>query len=313
MSAPPVLRRVAVLEPAPLLMVAVETAGAGGRPRVHMHAGGQGAWVARMAAELGGRPWLCAPLGGDSGAVLPVLMRREGIEVEAVPCHRPTAVWVSEGPDGDQATVAQTVTPSLDRHEVDRLYGAMLTGGMAAGVVVLTGLADPAVMPAAVFGRLARDLAANGVTVVADVSAGPLAAVLEAGGVIVKVSDEDLVAWGLATGRARHEVVRAAVVLRERGAEAVLVSRGAEPAIVHAGGRLLEISPPRLSELNRRGAGDALTGALAAGEARGMELESSLRLAVAAGALNVTRRGLGSGDRNAIERLAATLALREAA
>lgn len=307
-------RRVAVLEPSPVLMVAVEPEGApGAPPRVHLHAGGQGAWVARMAAELGGAPWLCAPLGGRAGAVLPVLMGLDGLEVEAVPCHRSNAVWISTGSDGEEATVVETVPPPLDRHEVDELYGAMLTGGLRCGVVVLTGLAHPRVMPADVHGRLSRDLAANGVTVVADVSPEPLAAVLDAGGVIVKLSDEDMVAAGLAPDRSRAAVVAGARQLRRRGAAAVVVSREAEPAIALADEGLLEAAPPRLGALNRRGAGDAMTGALAAGLARGMDLRGALRLGVAAGALNVTRRGLGSGDRGAIERLADAIAVARAA
>jgi hypothetical protein len=57
--------------------------------------------------------------------------------------------------------------------------------------------------------------------------------------------------------------------------------------------------------VNHRGAGDSMTGAIAAGMAAGLSPEEILRLAVAAAALNVTRHGLGSGDSEAIGRLAA--------
>lgn len=49
---------------------------------------------------------------------------------------------------------------------------------------------------------------------------------------------------------------------------------------------------------------------MAIGTARGLDLQYALRLAVAAGGLNVTRRGLGSGQRVDIERLAEAIEVR---
>jgi 1-phosphofructokinase len=294
-------RAVAVLEPSLILMVAVGT-GAQERAEVHFHAGGQGFWVARMAAELGVQARLCAPLGGRSGHLLPVLAQLDHVAVDGVRSHRSNAVWISTGPDGEEATVVETPPPPLDRHEVDRLYSAMLAAGLDAGVAVLTGLSSPAVMPAEVYRRLAHDLSANDVIVVADLSHEPLLQALAGGVTVLKISDEELVERGWASDRTTDEAIAGIERLRAMGARAVVVSRGPEPLIADLGaGELVEVVTPRLEELNPRGAGDTMTGALAAALACGASLEDALRLAGAAGALNVTRRGLGTGERPAIE------------
>jgi 1-phosphofructokinase len=54
-----------------------------------------------------------------------------------------------------------------------------------------------------------------------------------------------------------------------------------------------------------------MTAGLAVGIARGMEIESAVRLAGAAGSLNVTRHGLGTGSRAQIERLMPFVSVQE--
>ncbi len=65
-AAPPA---VTILGPHPLLAIGIEPF-AGEEDEIHLHAAGQGVWVARMAAALGAYPVLCGFLGGETGAVL---------------------------------------------------------------------------------------------------------------------------------------------------------------------------------------------------------------------------------------------------
>ena len=83
------------------------------------------------------------------------------------------------------------------------------------------------------------------------------------------------------------------------------MTRAAEPALALVGGDVVVIEPPRLKAADHRGAGDSLTAGVAATLAPGGNLIDGLRVGAAAGALNVTRRGLATGKRPEIERLAA--------
>jgi 1-phosphofructokinase len=84
----------------------------------------------------------------------------------------------------------------------------------------------------------------------------------------------------------------------------VILTRAEEPALALIDGRAVTVRPPRLEVVDHRGAGDSMTAGVAAGLARGLDLRGALRLGAAAAGLNVTRRGLATGDRREIERLA---------
>jgi 1-phosphofructokinase len=302
--------RVAVLAPSPLYTVTIE-AGPDGAPDVHFHAGGQGFWIARMVDRLGAGALLCAPLGGETGAVLRTLIEREGVALEAVPVQGWNGGYVQDRRGGERRALAEVPSACLGRHEVDDLYDAALVAGLAAGVAVLTGPAHDGVLPAHVYERLPRDLGGNGVAVVADLSGAALRAV--AGGVrYLKVSHGELLEAGYGAGEGPAELAAGARRLREgSGAENVVVSRAHEPALALLGdGRLVEVRGPSFEALDHRGAGDSMTAGLAVGCTRRLGPEATLRLAAAAGALNVTRHGLGSGRRDSVELIAGHVEVR---
>jgi 1-phosphofructokinase len=207
--------------------------------------------------------------------------------------------------------VAEVPGGRLPRHDVDALFGATLVTGLQAGTVVLTGPAPPAVLDARTYQRLTVDLVTNGAAVVADLSGDHLRAVVEAQPTVLTADCEELVEAGIASSTDASDLVEGIQRLRGEGVGHVVVTRHEDPVLASIEERLVAAQGPRLQELDSRGSGDSLTAALSVSLARGDDLAEALRFGTAAGALNVTRRGLGSGARNEIERLASLVTVRD--
>jgi 1-phosphofructokinase len=104
--------------------------------------------------------------------------------------------------------------------------------------------------------------------------------------------------------RRQQKLNSAGVDLRGTGARNIIVSCAEAPALGLLDGRPFEIVSPKFQPLDFHGAGDSMTAALAYARAARLDTELSLRLAAAAGALNVTRHGLGTGQLSDIQQIA---------
>ncbi len=293
---------ICVVSPSPLVSVTIESA-ASGEDEVHFHAAGQGVWIARMIARLGTRPLLCGPVGGESGLLLRTLLAAEQIELHSFDTQGANGVYIHDRRRGERIELSKVASAQLSQHELDDFYTLAFQKGLETGVAVLTGPVDRHVLDAEIIGRLARDLAGNGVELIADVSGETLRA-LHAPLAWLKVSHEELMDAGVAAGDRLDDIARGAVMLAERGAKNVIVSRADEPALVYLADRFVLVRTPPLEPRDHHGAGDSMTAALAVSVRRQLPVEDALRLAAAAGALNVTRHGLGTGRRAAIETFA---------
>ncbi|WP_433272140.1 1-phosphofructokinase family hexose kinase [Actinosynnema sp. CS-041913] len=298
--------RVAVFAPSPQLTVTVEVLD--GEPDIHIHAGGQGVWQSQMIESLGVEVVLCAALGGETGQVLRHLI---GVALKARDVSARNGAYVHDRRDGVRDPVVVMPADPLSRHELDDLYEMTLVEALGAGVAVLSGPAeDDEPVPDSVYERLATDLGANGCAVVVDLSGGRLAAALEGGPMVVKVSHEELVSDGLAKSDSLPDLAVACEKLASSGARCVVVSRAAEETLALLDGDFHLVEVPRLSTVDTRGGGDSMTAGLAAGLAQGQSIEESLKLGAAAGAVNVMRHGLGSGSGDVVRELVGRVRLK---
>ncbi len=303
--------RVAVFGPHPLLSITIEAVAGDGRDDLHLHAAGQGVWVARMAAELGARPVLCGLIGGEVGEVLHTLLEKDPYDLRLVEAGVASGCYVHDRRSGGREPLAQSTSLPPTRHEIDELFSSTIAAAIECGVLALCNPFPGDSLPLEIYGNLVADVRANGASVVADLSPPRLDSALEGAPELVKINDWEMASYIRGPVDTRERMLAAARRLIEAGAGAAIVTRAGDPAMVLRGEQAWELVPPRFERGAREGCGDSMMGALAYSLAAGLPWEEMLHLAAAAGAANFLRRGLGSGSRSVIEGLEKRVELRE--
>jgi 1-phosphofructokinase len=302
--------KVAVFGPHPMLAITIEALTAAGGDDIHVHAAGQGVWVARMAAELGGSPILCGFIGGETGTVLRPLLEEMSVELRLVETTAASGCYLHDRRSGEREPVAQSAAMPPSRHEIDELFSGTVAAALGSGVLALCGPYPGEALPLEIYGNLIADVKANGTPVVVDLSPPRLDSALEGRPDLVKINDWELAKYIAGPVDTEERMLTAARRLLDKGAGAAIITRAEDPAMVVRGDDAWLLTPPRFERGSREGCGDSMMGGLAASMAAGLDWEETLRIGAAAGAANFLRHGLGSGSRSVVEDLAQRVELR---
>jgi 1-phosphofructokinase len=304
----PVDGRVVVLAPSPVLTVTIEEVE--GLPDIHVHPGGQGVWQARMISSLGVPVVLCATAGGETGHLLGHLLQIPHVELHLREVGARNGAYVHDRRDGSRNELVEMPADPLRRHELDDLHEMTLVHGLQTGIAVLGGPNHDRVVPHSLYRRLTADLTANGCRVLVDLAGERLSAALEGGPSFVKISHDELIEDGRAGSDRLPDLISAARRIAEYGPRVVVVSRAAEPALALIEDEPFTVHVPDFQPVDARGGGDSMTAGVAASLAQGESIEMALRIGSAAGAVNITRHGLGTGSGQAIRALTERVELR---
>jgi 1-phosphofructokinase len=293
-----------------MLSITVEALTSDGGDEFHLHAAGQGVWVARMAAELGAVPILCGFIGGETGAVLRPLLEESPADLRLVETAAASGCYLHDRRKGERELLAMAASLPPSRHEVDELFSSTVAAAIDTGFLALCGAYPEEALPLEIYGNLVADVKANGTRVVVDLSPPCLESALEGRPDLVKINDWQLANFISGPIDSDERIHDGASRLLEAGAGAVIITRAEQPALVLRDDRAWELVPPRFERGAREGCGDSMMGALAYSMAAGLDWGETLRLSAAAGAANFLRSGLGSGSRPVIEDLAHRVELR---
>ncbi len=293
-----------------MLSITIEQLTADGGDDIHVHAAGQGVWVARMAAELGATATLCGFIGGEAGTALRPLLDRLPIELRLVETAEASGSYIHDRRSGERVPVAQSASRPPTRHEIDDLFSGTCAAALDSDALALCGPYPGEALPLEIYGNLVADVRANGTPVLVDLSPPRLDSALEGRPDLVKINDWELAQFVSGPVDTDARMRSAAERLLERGAEAAIITRAEQPALVLRGDEAWTLTPPRFDRGAREGSGDSMMGGLAAYMADGRSWEETLRIGAAAGAANFLRHGLGSASRSIVEDLSRRVELR---
>lgn len=265
------------------------------------HHGGKGANQAVAAARAGADVHLIGAVGAEDGDDAVAALAAEGVRVSSVlRADAPTGlavVMVDERTGENQIAVTSGANAQLTAVHVTQCLRSLAVA--EADVVVLS-----FELPAGPLRAAVSQAAAAGARVVvnpaparpgyADVLSGSIATpnVHELGALAAQLHLTGQ--WTGAAGTIDDLKPGAAALARHTGGP-VIVTVGADGALLATADDCDHVPGYRVDVVDTTGAGDTLTGVLAASLAAGYPLHASVQRAVAAGALAVTKAGARAG------------------
>lgn len=258
------------------------------------HDGGKGANQAVAAARAGAPVHFVGAVGAQDGASAVAALRAEGVDVTHVlrVAEQPTGhavVLVAESTGENQIAVASGANAALPAAHVKAALARLAP--TPADVVVLS--FESPVAPLEAAAEAARAAGAALVVNPAPVQADHTHLL---SGAITTPNQHELAALAAQAGVETGQDIQAAAAALARRTEApVVVTMGASGVLLATGQSSERVPAHGVEAVDTTGAGDTLTGVLAASLAQGYPLRACVLRAVAAAALAVTKPGARTG------------------
>lgn len=265
--------------------------------------GGKGINVSRALRALGVTSVAMGFVGGATGVKLEQGLHRLGVMTDLVKIAGETRTnIVIREQEGERYVKANEAGPEIAQHEVDTFFRRALERVQPDDLWALCGSLPPGV-PSHFYAVLIRELSARGAKVALDTSGDPLHLGIAARPYLVKPNLDEAGAWLGRRLTSSLDATEAVAALLARGVSVVALSLGAEGLLLATEEVRIWARPPRVTERNPVGAGDALLAGISYALEAGMSWEDVARWGVAAGTAAATLPGVAVGTRREVARL----------
>jgi 6-phosphofructokinase 2 len=254
--------------------------------------GGGGINVSRAIRRLGGSSTALHTSGGPAGIQLDGLLDSEGIDHHAIKTEGNTRVnFTVRETSSDRQFRFGMPGPTLREQEWKRFLDCVRERLPSQGFVVASGSLAPGV-PHDFYARIARMLKERDSRFILDTSGESLVQAAEEGVYLLKPNMREFQKLVQREITDEGEQERQARILVRRGScEVLVLSLGSAGVLLATRENATRLRTPTVPIRSKVGAGDSMVAGLVLGMYRGMTLDDSVRLGIAAGAAAVMTPG----------------------
>ncbi len=263
---------------------------------VKYRAGGKGINVSKVLKNLGIESTAFGYVAGFVGDFIVKDLEKDGINSKFVELEGCTRINAKVN-GNDIETELTGVSPTISEENLQKLIEKMseLKDG---DILVLAG-SIPGTVSSNIYKRLSENIKAK-VEIVLD-TRGNLIQENMHRNLFIKPNIHELREMFGEKLEIKEEIVNKCKYFLDKGIKNVILSRGGEGALLVNKDFVLEANVPKGELINSIGAGDSMVAGFVAGYVKGMTLEDSFKLAVAAG--SATAYSYGLAEKELIEKL----------
>lgn len=278
---------------------------------VHIDFGGKGFNVSRMLAALSTESTALGFVGGNTGQILIDGLEASGISTDFIRIAQETRTNTSivEMKGDDHYKVNET-GPVISPQETEALMEKIHRLLKAGDWWILSGSLPPGVKTN-IYARIIELVNREKAKAVLDTSGEALRIGCESGPFLVKPNLEEAIQ--ITSRKPENTMDTEAIIkaIHQFGVENIVLSTGKERSILSDGKKRWSINPPKITEENPTGAGDAMLAAIVYQLNAGSTMQEAFRWGIASGTAAARLPGTGMAAREEVEKLLEKVEIRE--